>query len=534
MRKTTNLPEPPTTAPANEAPEPRMTAPANGVKVRMYRQGLGDCFLLAFSATDKTARYMLIDCGVLSGTKNASETMKKVMASINQATGSHLHVLIVTHEHYDHVSGFLHASETFKKLQIDESWLAWTEDPTHPYAIELGHKKERTLRAVEAAVALLDKASDDENARNTALVLSAMIGFYGENETLGADGASRISQTKKALKIVRDSVSKGPRYCQPGQELAVKGVENARIYVLGPPENELIKRSDPTKSGKEVYEKSEASAVAGVNVQAFFQAAQSGLMEEGELNMEEREKRNLNFPFDSSHRLNAPDVEKNERDQFDFFQRHYFGTPIEAATIEAATIEAKATNSLSWRRIDHDWLGAAGQLALKLDSDTNNTSLVLAIELKGSDKVLLFPADAQVGNWLSWESLSWKVPGKNGKKKRVSVPDLLGRTVLYKVGHHASHNATLRAKGLELMTSPDLVALIPIDEKMARKQGAYGGWDMPFPPLLKRLHQKTKGRIIRADQNLSEAKPDALSEEDWKSFRANYQENELWMEFSVE
>ena len=51
----------------------------------------------------------------------------------------------------------------------------------------------------------------------------------------------------------------------------------------------------------------------------------------------------------------------------------------------------------------------AGRLALQLDSDTNNTSLVLAIELIASGRVLLFPGDAQVGNWLSWhEGIEWK------------------------------------------------------------------------------------------------------------------------------
>src|SRR6185437_9128289 len=51
----------------------------------------------------------------------------------------------------------------------------------------------------------------------------------------------------------------------------------------------------------------------------------------------------------------------------------------------------------SWRRVDDDWLGYAGQLALQLDSDTNNTSLVLAFELSSGGDVLLFPGDAQVG-----------------------------------------------------------------------------------------------------------------------------------------
>jgi len=44
-----------------------------------------------------------------------------------------------------------------------------------------------------------------------------------------------------------------------------------------------------------------------------------------------------------------------------------------------------------------------------LQSATNNTSLVLAIELEDGD-VMLFAGDAQVGNWLSWQDLTWTLP----------------------------------------------------------------------------------------------------------------------------
>ena len=95
-----------------------------------------------------------------------------------------------------------------------------------------------------------------------------------------------------------------------------------------------------------------------------------------------------------------------------FFQQHYWGP---------------STDAPDWRRIDADWLDGAAELALALDSATNNTSLVLAIELAGGD-VLLFVADAQVGNWESWQALSWNVDGHS-----VTGPDLLKRTVFYKV-----------------------------------------------------------------------------------------------------
>src|SRR5207248_1329999 len=91
-----------------------------------------------------------------------------------------------------------------------------------------------------------------------------------------------------------------------------------------------------------------------------------------------------------------------------------------------------------WRRIDKDWLSSAELLALDMNDYTNNASLVLAFELGKGGKVLLFAADAQRGNWASWGKKDWA-----DGKRRVTARDLLARTVLYKVGHHGSHNATL-------------------------------------------------------------------------------------------
>jgi hypothetical protein len=54
---------------------------------------------------------------------------------------------------------------------------------------------------------------------------------------------------------------------------------------------------------------------------------------------------------------------------------------------------------------------------------------VLGIVLAGGD-VLLFPADAQVGNWLSWQDLDFRVKEADSTR-RVTGPQLLSRTVFF-------------------------------------------------------------------------------------------------------
>ena len=75
-------------------------------------------------------------------------------------------------------------------------------------------------------------------------------------------------------------------------------------------------------------------------------------------------------------------------------------------------------------------------------------------------------------------------------------PDLLARTVYLKVAHHGSHNATLKAKGLELMVDPDLSAFVPVNAEDAVRVG----WkEMPFAEILDDLGRRTARRVIRAD-----------------------------------
>jgi hypothetical protein len=476
-----------------------MSPPDSGVTVRMYNpRGLGDCFLLAFRAQDETARYMLIDCGIFQFTKGESKKMKAIVQNISEATGGHLHVVVVTHEHWDHLAGFYHARDIFDDMEIDELWLAWTEDPTDPLAQRLYDRYNKKLRALTAAVARLEAANNP-----SAEALKGVLHFDFEDALFGAAEKGKAAQ----LEYLRAKSSlKPPPYRRPGERpLTLPGVKGVKIYVLGPPRDEkLISRSNPRKG--EAYEET----LALDELQAFYLAVLAADGIEGdEKNLYER-----SFPFGAPYHISTDDIEKYKEHARFFHKRYGF-------------CSSKKGDGPEWRRIDTDWLAAAGQLALDHNSHTNNTSLVLAIELTKGGKVLLFAADAQVGNWLSWHDLSWPEEGVTGA-------DLLQRTTLYKVGHHGSHNATLRDKGLEMMNR-DLVAMIPVNVEWTGNKKPHP-WKMPFKPLLEALEEKTKGRIICADTGIPAEKPKSLSPDEWQAFLSNVGDPDpdgLWVQYTV-
>ncbi len=188
-------------------------------------------------------------------------------------------------------------------------------------------------------------------------------------------------------------------------------------------------------------------------------------------------------------------------------------------------------------RIDAEWLAGAEALALKLDSDTNNTSLVLAFELPNEQKsVLLFPGDAQVGNWMSWGDQKYpKEPIDVSGAAQQTVDEILGRVIFYKVGHHASHNATAKARGLELMTNSNIVAAIPLVEAVAQIQGPGRkkpgrGWKMPYDHLHERLMEKTDGRIVQGDGDPKAEKKAFAKRPDSPDLA--YAKDGLWVELS--
>lgn len=452
------------------------------ITVRMYCHGLGDCFLVSIPQKDKPF-WLMIDFGILLGTPKGGDRMKAVLNNIKETTGGIIDLLVVTHQHWDHVSGFSYAQKEIRELKdqelltITKVWYAWTEDPADELGVELQRTHSKAAFAIEKALTLMDN-----NSKLRQGIADLMLGFGVDSDKKNPKSKSENPgslSTADAMKLPGELFP--TEYRKPGETIELAGVN---FHILGPPRDERIFRSDPSKKASEVYE-SPADKVHA------FGLGQSMGMVEAVKGLRSDTDDLLTRPFYATH---CRDIEK--------VADHY-----ESYTIETA----------SWRTIDDDWEGIVEQLALQLDSDTNNTSLVFAIEIPETQKVLLFAADAQVGNWLSWHDQTWTV--KTGDKERtMTATDLLNRTVFYKVGHHGSHNATLREKGLELMTSPELCAMIPVEVEMARKKKWF---EMPLDVLLARLREKTSsekdkprvGRVAQADDPSSFRAPFRPSKE---------------------
>jgi hypothetical protein len=447
------------------------------VHVRMYRQILGDCFLIR-TVHDGRPWHALIDFGILQGSPGRAETSDRIVASIGAATSWKLDLLVVTHEHADHISGFGQERQQFfgkagggvPVFDIGGVWLAWTEKLDDPQARILHETRRIAGSAVRLAAGMASMAAGDDAAMQAeAAFIAGLARFLPEGDDLGADGGDVMGldidlSGRFTGARVMEALRKHPRvsYLEPGE---VHAAGPMRAHVLGPPRGEaFLARSDPRSgAAREVYltDPERALALAADVRQQLDAAPAEAGMPAGVVS-----------PFAARHQRSIAEAVAQ-------------GDPVALAYTDKKN---------DWRRINAAYLNAARELALQLDSDTNNTSLVLAFELPDK-QILLFPADAQVGNWLSWEAQRYP----KADPASVDIADILSRVTLYKVGHHASHNATLRDKGLELMTDPRLSAMIPVDREVAKSQD----WAFPFPDLEKRLVEKTGGRLVMGDGDVA-------------------------------
>jgi hypothetical protein len=422
------------------------------VRVRMYRQGLGDCFLLTFNPGTNQAT-MLIDFGSL-GSASPLASMEDVMSNIESETGKHLNLLIATHEHQDHVSGFRTFKERFKKFKVDNVWLAWAEDETDELTRKLGKPQDIALALAASARALLACKDTDNRAHALGEAVQGLLTFAGEF------GASDLARTvDEAMDFVRDAFVPPRRPLKPGDPpLEEPWLPGFRFYILGPPHSETALKDLGDDGDPRLY-----------GLQGLAAAASMQLNDAGNAQATERE-----MPFEARFRRTESDVGM------------------------ALVIGSYLAEESKWRRVDSEWLYTAAEFALQFDTFINNTSLALAIERIADGKVLLFPGDAQVGNWESWQPLTWTVKKPDGSTQAVTTKELLNRTVFYKAGHHASHNGTAKASGLvQMKKQSELITFIPLDRPKALNHNP--PWKMPAQALYSQLLESSNGRVVRSD-----------------------------------
>jgi hypothetical protein len=488
-----------------------MPAPSSGVKVRMYRQGHGDCFLLAFRG-EQGPVYVLIDCGYKPGSSVHAD-ISAIVDHIAASTGNRIDLAIITHEHQDHVNGFWKKGiPYFDKFNISEAWFAWTECPDDKLANDLRNRHhDQLLGLVGARNRLAAGGAETELLDN---LLSLEFGIDNPAEFAAANKDPAASINKQGMKLIKDKATKkNTKYIFPHKEImTIPGVNDVRVFAFGPPHDaDLIADEDP--QGSEAFPGHAMSAYA-----SFYAAAKGD--DQARQSIQPIANR-FSIPLNQAFR---------DAEYGGFFRKHY-GT-----TRGAAVKGGESPDDAAWRRIDQDWLYSAEDLALSLNKGINNTSLVLAFELQRSKKVLLFVGDAQRGNWISWTKGSWKDRGES-----ITVRDLMSRTVLYKVGHHGSHNATLHGTDDDEYASlswmakgkfaSEFTAMITAVPKWALAQ--HPPWRHPLPSIKKALLEKTGGRVFQTDTDT--VAPLGPPDQEWRDFesRVTVDPNGLFFDYDV-
>jgi len=198
------------------------------LRIRMYRVGFGDCFLISITDKGKT-RHILVDCGVHSGGDIGS--MKGVIADIQSETSKEIELVIVTHAHRDHISGFSDYEDVFKNFKIGNVWLPWTEDPKDQMAQRLRDKH-------NALAAML----------NTHFQAHTPSKGMKRTVAMALNSLNNLTGNQKALELLKRGINNGNvSYVEAGQKfIHIKSIPSLTVQIIAPPRDEaFLKRLDP-------------------------------------------------------------------------------------------------------------------------------------------------------------------------------------------------------------------------------------------------------------------------------------------------
>src|SRR5262245_5221524 len=113
--------------------------------------------------------------------------MTEVVGNFIAATQGEIDLLLATHEHCDHLSGFVQAKASFDKLKVHEVWLGWTENRNDPLARKLKVQRDAALASLRLGLSRLQLAGDAHAAE--AVELGGLLEFFGTAKDASTEDA---------------------------------------------------------------------------------------------------------------------------------------------------------------------------------------------------------------------------------------------------------------------------------------------------------------------------------------------------------
>jgi beta-lactamase superfamily II metal-dependent hydrolase len=443
----------------------------------MYRIGFGDFFLVTVP-TQTGPAHILIDCGVHAANIG---TMDDCVKDLVKETGGKLALVIATHFHADHLSGFASNYADFAEFEVGAVWITNRLDPGNSEA----SKFHAQVTSLANQVRLRLGARGDQKDPGTAQALFKMQNALGiQMGAASADGGSNA----KALKLLREGFKNKPNvyYYQGGDDPELPDVLKGAItaQLLGPAPKDHAGMFSGTDNKQNQY---------------LAAMAEGGLPETEGFS-----------PFEKAWPAAASDYPAAAFRAYrteEEIEKRIQGTPAE---LEAALKAAQPDTVLA--------------LADAVDGTLNNQSLVVLFTCQG--KKLLFVGDAQWGNWSYWlygKAVTGKDPGITQNAK-----DILGSIDFYKVGHHGSTNAN------------PIPAVASISNKCAAMcstaTGAYGNpgkhTEVPRTALMEALEKQIDNKLVRSDWiPAGSVKPDPQAKSELAELPENFSTGSLYVDY---
>ena len=118
------------------------------IRIRAYVVGFGDCLLVSLP-DGAHERHVLFDFGRAPNDSGSLQRFPDIALDIEKQCNGRLDLLVVTHEHLDHMEGFYRERAIFNRMQVDQVWMGL---PSHPDYYK-NHPKARLQKRLQTALA---------------------------------------------------------------------------------------------------------------------------------------------------------------------------------------------------------------------------------------------------------------------------------------------------------------------------------------------------------------------------------------------